>query len=154
MKIINKISDMHDYIKKIKRNKRNIIGFVPTMGALHDGHLSLVIAASRECNKIIVSIFVNPLQFGQNEDFSKYPRDIKKDIKLLRSIKKVNCVFIPDTDEMYPPDFATFIQLENEMPKVLCGISRPTHFKGVTTIVGKKKNIVKTNKIYLSQKDI
>lgn len=154
MKIINKISDMHDYIDKIKRNKKNIIGFVPTMGALHEGHLSLIFAAANECNKIIVSLFVNPIQFGQNEDFNKYPRNIKKDIKLLRSIKKVHYVFIPDINEMYPSEYATFIQVENEMPKVLCGISRPTHFKGVTTIVGKLLNIVKPDKLYLGQKDM
>jgi len=145
---------MHKYIEKIKRNKKNVIGFVPTMGALHDGHLSLIIKASDECNKVIVSIFVNPIQFGQNEDFNKYPRNIKKDLKLLRATKKVNCVFIPDKDEMYPSDFTTFIQLENEMPKVLCGISRPNHFKGVTTVVGKLLNIVKPDKLYLGQKDM
>ncbi|MCX8093886.1 MAG: pantoate--beta-alanine ligase [Candidatus Goldbacteria bacterium] len=154
MKIINSISDMHDYIDKIKRNKKNIIGFIPTMGALHDGHLSLIHAAAKDCNKIVVSIFVNPIQFGPSEDFNKYPRDIKKDTKLLRSIKKVNCVFIPDVNEMYPPDYATYVQLENEMPKVLCGISRPTHFKGVTTVVCKLLNIVKPDKLYLGQKDM
>lgn len=154
MKIINKISDMHYYIDKIKRNKKNIIGFVPTMGALHEGHLSLIFSASNECNKIIVSIFVNPVQFGQNEDFEKYPRDLKRDLKLLRNTKKVNCVFIPEVNEMYPSDYATYIQLENEMPKVLCGVSRPTHFKGVTTIVGKFLNIIKPDKLYLGQKDM
>lgn len=154
MKIINKISQMHEYTDKIKRNKKNVIGFVPTMGALHEGHLSLIFAAANECNKIIVSIFVNPIQFGQNEDFNKYPRNIKKDIKLLRSIKKVNCVFIPEINEMYPSGYATFIQVENAMPKILCGISRPTHFKGVTTVVGKLLNIVKPDKLYLGQKDM
>lgn len=154
MKIITNILNMHNYIDKIKRNKKNIIGFVPTMGALHDGHLSLIYAAANECNKIVVSIFVNPLQFGPGEDFNKYPRDIKRDIKLLRSTKKVNCVFIPEVNEMYPPGYATYVQLENEMPKVLCGIRRPTHFKGVTTIVCKLLNIVKPNKLYLGQKDM
>ncbi|MCX7698402.1 MAG: pantoate--beta-alanine ligase [Candidatus Goldbacteria bacterium] len=154
MKIINNISNMHDYIDKIKRNKKNIIGFIPTMGALHDGHLSLIHTAAKDCNKIIVSIFVNPIQFGPGEDYNKYPRDIKKDTKLLCSIKKVNCVFIPDVNEMYPPDYATYVQLENEMPKVLCGISRPTHFKGVTTVVCKLLNIVKPDKLYLGQKDM
>jgi pantoate--beta-alanine ligase len=145
---------MHNYIDKIKRNKKNIIGFVPTMGALHDGHLSLIYAAANECNKIIVSIFVNPKQFGPGEDFNKYPRDIKKDIKLLRTTKKVNCIFIPEVNEMYPSDYGTYVQLENEMPKVLCGVSRPNHFKGVTTIVSKLLNIVKPDKLYLGQKDM
>lgn len=154
MKIINKIEEMHNYIDKIKRNKKNIIGFVPTMGALHDGHLSLVNIAAEQCNKVVVSIFVNPIQFGQNEDFNKYPRNTKKDIKLLRTTKKVNCVFMPEADEMYSSDFATFVQLENQMPKVLCGITRPTHFKGVTTVVCKLLNIVKPDKLYLGQKDM
>ncbi len=154
MKIINKISDMHNYTDKIKRNKKNVIGFIPTMGALHAGHLSLISASVNACNKVIVSIFINPLQFGQNEDLGKYPRDIKKDLKLLNGTKKVNCVFVPEADEMYPPDYATFINLENEMPKVLCGISRPTHFKGVTTVICKLLNIIKPDKLYLGQKDI
>jgi pantoate--beta-alanine ligase len=145
---------MLNYIDKIKRNKKNVIGFIPTMGALHDGHLSLVSSSTNDCNKVIVSIFINPIQFGQNEDFGKYPRDIKKDLKLLKETKRVNCVFTPQTDEMYPSDYATFINLENEMPKVLCGISRPTHFKGVTTIIGKLLNIVKPDKLYLGQKDM
>ena len=101
-----------------------------------------------------MSIFVNPLQFGPNEDFNKYPRNTKKDIKLLRTTKKVNCVFMPEADEMYSSDFATFVQLENQMPKVLCGITRPTHFKGVTTVVCKLLNIVKPDKLYLGQKDM
>jgi len=145
---------MHNYTDKIKRNKKNVIGFIPTMGALHAGHLSLISASVNACNKVIVSIFINPLQFGQNEDLGKYPRDIKKDLKLLKGTKKVNCVFVPEADEMYPPDYATFINLENEMPKVLCGISRPTHFKGVTTVICKLLNIIKPDKLYLGQKDI
>lgn len=153
MKIITSITEMHNYIKKLK--KRGVkMGFVPTMGYFHEGHLSLVKKANEENQKVVVSIFVNPIQFGPAEDFSRYPRDIKRDLKMLKELKCVDCVFMPDEKEMYKEGFATYVELENNMPKVLCGISRPAHFKGVTTVVAKLLNIVQPDKLYLGQKDM
>ena len=152
MKIINNISDMYEYSAKLKK-RGHTAGFVPTMGALHDGHLSLVDRAALENKKVIVSIFVNPAQFGPGEDFDRYPRPVKKDLKMLKDTRKVDCVFTPDKDSMYPPGSATFVSLENEMTNVLCGASRPGHFKGVTTVVAELLNIVKPDRIYLGQKD-
>ncbi|MBN2754056.1 MAG: pantoate--beta-alanine ligase [Candidatus Goldbacteria bacterium] len=157
MKIIRNISEMQKYSDAIKRAARktpHVIGFVPTMGYLHEGHLSLVKAAVKECTKVVVSIFVNPAQFGPNEDFAKYPRDEERDLSLLEEIKGVDCVFIPLADEMYPEGYATYLSVENEMAKVLCGLSRPGHFKGVTTVVAKLINAVKPDKMYLGHKDM
>lgn len=153
MKIITDIKAMHEYIRKIK--KRGIsIGFVPTMGYFHEGHMSLMKKSAEENKKTIVSIFVNPIQFGPNEDFKKYPRDIKRDLKMLKELKCIDCVFIPEETQMYKEKFATYVELENNMPKVLCGISRPSHFKGVTTVVAKLLNIIKPDRLYLGQKDM
>src|ERR1035437_4714248 len=152
MKIIKEISEMHEYTAKLKKRGHST-GFVPTMGALHEGHLSLVDRESAENNKIIVSIFVNPTQFGPGEDFDKYPRPLKKDLKMLKETRKVDCVFTPDRDMMYPPGAASYVALENEMANVLCGASRPGHFKGVTPVVAELLNIVKPDRLYLGQKD-
>ncbi len=152
MKIIGTLSEMHEYTAKLKK-RSHTIGFVPTMGALHEGHMSLVEAADKQNEKVIVSIYVNPSQFGAGEDFEKYPRPIKKDLKMLKASKKVDCVFTPDNAMMYPEGYATYVALENEMTKCLCGITRPEHFKGVTTIVTKLLNIVKPDRLYLGQKD-
>ncbi|PKL91592.1 MAG: pantoate--beta-alanine ligase [Candidatus Goldiibacteriota bacterium HGW-Goldbacteria-1] len=157
MKIIRNINEMQKYSDSIRRAARktpHVIGFVPTMGYLHEGHLSLVKAAAKESTKVVVSIFVNPAQFGPNEDFSKYPRDEERDLSLLEEIKEVDCVFIPSADEMYPEGYATYLNVENEMTKVLCGLSRPGHFKGVTTVVAKLINAVKPDKMFLGHKDM
>lgn len=157
MKIIRNINEMQKYSDSIRRAARktpHVIGFVPTMGYLHEGHLSLVKAAAKESTKVVVSIFVNPAQFGPNEDFSKYPRDEERDLSLLEEIKEVDCVFIPSADEMYPEGYATYLNVENEMTKVLCGFSRPGHFKGVTTVVAKLINAVKPDKMFLGHKDM
>jgi len=151
MKVINNIPEMHEYIAKLK--KRHTIGFVPTMGALHEGHISLVSAAAKENDRVIVSIYVNPAQFAAGEDLEKYPRPIKKDMKMLKATKSVDCLFTPDNSMMYPEGYATYVELENDMPKCLCGISRPTHFKGVTTVVSKFLNIIRPDRIYMGQKD-
>jgi pantoate--beta-alanine ligase len=153
MKVISSIQEMHDYVNKLKRRKHTI-GFAPTMGALHEGHLSLMSAAKEGNTKVIASIFVNPTQFAAGEDFEKYPRDVKKDLKLLKSTKKVDCVFTPDVKEIYPTGYAGYVTLENEMTKVLCGATRPGHFKGVTTVVAMFLNIVKPDRLYLGQKDL
>ncbi len=148
---------MREYVQKLKKTARknpNIIGFVPTMGALHQGHISLVEAASKECNRVIVSIFVNPAQFGPGEDFEKYPRDLKKDIKMLKETKRVAAVFTPDASEIYPEGHSSYLQVESGLTKVLCGASRPGHFKGVTTVVAKLLNVVSPHRFYLGQKDL
>jgi pantoate--beta-alanine ligase len=127
------------------------IGFIPTMGYLHEGHISLVKAAEKECDIIIVSIYVNPSQFGPNEDFSSYPRDLERDLSLLSQCK-VNYVFCPLDSDMYPKDYHTWINVD-ELSNVLCGKSRPGHFKGVTTIVAKLMNLVNPTYMYMGLKD-
>ncbi|MEI7641027.1 MAG: pantoate--beta-alanine ligase [bacterium] len=152
MKILKTIAEMNEYVRKNKKRGHSL-GFVPTMGCLHDGHLSLVNAAKEECAKVVVSIFVNPIQFGANEDFDKYPRVYKKDIRQLKGTKKVDCLFMPEKDELLPEGFAAAVTVDNELQSVLCGQSRPGHFKGVTTIVAKLLNIVRPEKLFLGQKD-
>lgn len=157
MKVFAKISEMRQYVQRLKKNARKTpakIGFVPTMGALHQGHISLVEAAAKECSRVIVSIFVNPAQFGPGEDFEKYPRDHKKDIKMLKETKKVSVVFTPDVAEIYPEGHAAYTSIESDITKVLCGASREGHFKGVTTVVAKLLNVVSPDRIYLGQKDL
>ncbi len=127
------------------------IGLVPTMGALHEGHLSLVRAARARCGIVVVSIFVNPTQFGPNEDFSKYPRTFERDCKLLEA-ERVDFVFAPGVDEMYPRDTTTWVSVEGLSEK-LCGRSRPGHFRGVTTIVAKLFHIVTPDYAFFGQKD-
>jgi pantoate--beta-alanine ligase len=126
-------------------------GFVPTMGYLHEGHLSLVRAAKAENDKTAVSIFVNPTQFAPTEDLSTYPRDLQRDLSLLEQ-EGVDLVFIPDDATMYPPDFQTEIIIK-KVTKPLEGASRPTHFLGVATVVAKLFNIVQPHKAYFGQKD-
>jgi len=127
------------------------IGLVPTMGALHDGHLSLVRRCREENDVAVVSIFVNPIQFGPNEDFKRYPRPARKDAMLCRK-EGVNYIFYPSAQAMYPPDFKTGVSVR-ELGKGLCGASRPGHFDGVTTVVAKLFNIVKPDNAYFGQKD-
>jgi pantoate--beta-alanine ligase len=127
------------------------IGFVPTMGALHEGHLSLVRHARQENDIVVVSIFVNPTQFGPSEDFNRYPRDIEGDTeKLLK--EEVDILFMPDITTMYPEGFSTYVEVEKISEK-LCGAFRPGHFKGVATVVTKLFNIVKPKRAYFGQKD-
>ena len=133
------------------RKKGLSIGFVPTMGYLHKGHISLVKEAKKRNDIVVVSIFVNPPQFGPREDLKKYPRDIKRDLKLL-SRYKVNAVFAPAAKEMYPDGYRTGVEVKGLSDK-LCGASRPGHFKGVTTIVAKLFNIVRPNNAYFGEKD-
>lgn len=127
------------------------IGLVPTMGALHEGHLSLVRAARALCGIVVVSIFVNPTQFGPNEDFSKYPRTFERDCKLLEA-ERVDFVFAPSVEEMYPKDATTWVTVEGLSEK-LCGRSRPGHFRGVTTVVAKLFHFVGPDYAYFGQKD-
>ncbi|UXN74164.1 pantoate--beta-alanine ligase [Devosia sp. A8/3-2] len=127
------------------------LGFVPTMGALHAGHISLMELARRHADRTIASIFVNPLQFGPNEDLSKYPRPIEKDLALLEAAG-VDAVFLPPVHELYPPDASTFVT-EDSVSSHLCGAVRPGHFRGVTTVVLKLFNIVAPDLAVFGQKD-
>ncbi|GAB4543712.1 MAG: pantoate--beta-alanine ligase [Anaerolineales bacterium] len=127
------------------------LGFVPTMGALHEGHLSLVRRAKAECDRVAVSIFVNPTQFGANEDLAKYPRDVARDLALLEPLG-VDLVWTPSNEMMYPPNYQTWVQVE-ALTQVLEGAMRPTHFRGVTTVVTKLFNVVQPQRAYFGQKD-
>ncbi|MBN1404947.1 MAG: pantoate--beta-alanine ligase, partial [Candidatus Omnitrophica bacterium] len=150
MQLVKNIDLLKKQIRKIKLSKKTI-GFVPTMGYLHDGHLSLIKQASKECDIVVVSIFVNPTQFGPNEDLSRYPRDLKRDLNLLRK-ENTDIVFIPNTAIMYPDGFKTYVNVEG-LGEVLCGVSRPSHFKGVATVVAKLFNLVEPDAAYFGQKD-
>jgi len=136
-------------IKARKKSKR--IGFVPTMGVLHKGHLSLIKAARKECSFVAVSIFVNPIQFGPKEDFRSYPRNFKKD-KMLLEYEGVDLVFYPTISVMYRKDFSVYVE-EVSLSRYLCGKSRPGHFKGVCTVVTKLFNIIQPDIAYFGQKD-
>ncbi len=148
--VISSISKMKDFSKKVMTAQKSI-GFVPTMGYLHDGHLSLIKRARSENDIVVVSIFVNPLQFAPNEDFNTYPRDFEKD-RILCEQNGVDVIFHPSYEDMYPQNYQTFVEVTS-LSKPLEGTSRPTHFKGVTTIVLKLFNIVKPTRAYFGKKD-
>lgn len=150
MKIIRKIKGLRQEIKKIKSAGKSI-GFVPTMGALHQGHVSLIRRARRECNKVVVSIFVNPTQFSPKEDYKRYPRNLKKDAQICRK-DGVDIIFCPQTAEMYPQGFKSYVSVSG-LSDCLCGKSRPGHFKGVATVVAKLFNLTAPDKAYFGQKD-
>ncbi|WGS64032.1 pantoate--beta-alanine ligase [Marinitoga aeolica] len=150
MELITSISKMKDIRNKIIKEGKSI-GFVPTMGYLHKGHLSLVEQARKDNDIVVVSIFVNPTQFGPNEDFDRYPRDLNRDMELLKPYN-VDYIFHPDVNDMYSKTHSTYVE-EIKLTKVLCGKSRPGHFKGVTTIVTKLFNIVRPTRAYFGQKD-
>lgn len=150
MEVIKSARTMQRHAAELRqRDKR--IGFVPTMGFLHAGHLSLVDAARPNCDVLVMSIYVNPTQFGENEDFDAYPRDFDRDFQLARE-QGVDTLFYPDTAELYPENHATTVQVE-ELSAKLCGQSRPTHFRGVTTIVAKLFHIVQPDLAVFGQKD-
>ncbi len=150
MKVIKSIAEMRAWSRSIKKTGETI-GFVPTMGFLHEGHLRLIREARKKAQKTVVSIYVNPTQFGPNEDFEKYPRDFERDERLCQT-EGVDVVFYPTDQEMYSPLHKTFVVTE-ELSQILCGRSRPTHFKGVTTIVAKLFNIVQPDFAVFGQKD-
>ena len=150
MEIVKEISKMKEISKFWKRQGYKI-AFVPTMGFLHGAHLALVKKAKELGDKTVVSIFVNPLQFGPKEDFREYPRDLERDLALLEK-EKVDAVFIPETEEMYPPDFQTYVEV-TKLTTGLCGAFRPGHFKGVTTVVLKLFNIINPDIAIFGEKD-
>ncbi len=138
-------------IRALRQKLSGTVGFVPTMGYLHEGHLALVKQARVENSAVIVSIYVNPAQFGPREDFGAYPRDLNRDLELLRG-ERVDIVFVPSDDEMYPPEFSSWVDVE-KVTERLEGASRPGHFRGVATVVTKLFNIVQPSRAYFGQKD-
>ncbi|MBF0413426.1 MAG: pantoate--beta-alanine ligase [Desulfamplus sp.] len=150
MEIFKTSSDMRAWSDAMHR-RGETISFVPTMGYLHEGHLSLMEQGINLCSSLVVSIFVNPTQFGANEDLDGYPTNIKRDIQLIES-KGARVLFLPDRKEMYPENYQTYINLEH-LPKHLCGLSRPVHFRGVATIVAKLFNIIKPDAAIFGAKD-
>lgn len=150
MKVIKNAITLQKICLRLRRQGFKI-GFVPTMGALHEGHLSLIRQARKENDYLIVSIFVNPTQFGPKEDFKRYPRPIKKDLALCRK-EGVDFVFLPKTEDIYPKGYTTYVTVEG-LSSLLCGRFRPGHFRGVATIVTKLFNIVQPTISYFGQKD-
>ncbi|HSV33374.1 MAG TPA: pantoate--beta-alanine ligase [Pyrinomonadaceae bacterium] len=151
MEIINRRKRMMSVARRLRREENRTIGFVPTMGALHNGHLSLIHEARALCDVVVVSVFVNPAQFGPKEDFKAYPRDLPRDAALLAEYN-VDYVFAPAVEEMYPPGFSTYITVEGLTDK-LEGAARPGHFRGVTTVVAILLNIVRPDFAFFGQKD-
>ena len=150
MEIIRRIPQMKSLARKLRAEGKKI-GFVPTMGALHTGHLSLMQRARQSSDIVVVSIFVNPIQFGANEDFDKYPRDLATDAELCAT-RGVDYIFAPMIDEVYTEDFVTYVVVEGLSDK-LCGASREGHFRGVTTIVTKLLNIIHPHFAFFGRKD-
>ena len=150
MDVVSSIQEMEKVSIEL-RNRESVIGFVPTMGYLHEGHLSLIDLVREKSDFIILSIFVNPIQFGVGEDLDRYPRDLEHDLSLCRE-RGVNCVFVPTVDQMYPEDASTYVS-EESIGTGLCGQTRPTHFRGVTTICAKLFNICRPNFVAFGQKD-
>ena len=138
-------------IRALRQKLSGTVGFVPTLGFLHEGHLALVKQARVENSAVIVSIYVNPAQFGPREDFRAYPRDLNRDLALLRG-EEVDIVFVPSDDEMYPSEFSSWVDVE-KVTERLEGVSRPGHFRGVATVVAKLFNIVQPSRAYFGQKD-
>lgn len=151
MSLITNNKALINALKEAKDNKQTI-GFVPTMGYLHEGHQSLIKKAVEENDIVVVSIFVNPTQFAPNEDFDSYPRDIERDYKMAREAG-ADIVYHPDIEDIYPNGASTFVEVEGDLTKKLCGASRPSHFKGVTTVVHILFNIVMPDRAYFGQKD-
>ena len=150
MQTIQSVNEMQSHAIGLRSSGR-LIGLVPTMGSLHEGHLSLIDIAKEKSDKVIVSIFVNPTQFGPSEDYEKYPRMLDEDIEKCRE-RGADIVFNPSVDEMYPSGFSTFVT-EEQISSGLCGVSRPHHFRGVTTVCLKLFNITRPDLVVLGQKD-
>jgi pantoate--beta-alanine ligase len=150
MVVFQKNDEIKSFVDGLKKTGRTV-GFVPTMGYLHEGHLALVREAKQTCQAVIVSIFVNPTQFGPQDDFDCYPRDSERDLRMLEE-EGVEAVFLPPVSEIYPQRYVTFVTLKG-LTDCLCGRSRPGHFDGVATVVTKLFNIVRPDKAFFGQKD-
>lgn len=151
MIIAETINEVREQVKEWKKQGLTV-GLVPTMGALHEGHASLVAMAGKQCDRVVTSVFVNPTQFAAGEDLESYPRDFERDCRILKE-QGCHMVFHPQVPEMYPDGFATYVDIESEMTKQLCGKSRSTHFKGVCTVVSKLFLIVAPDRAYFGEKD-
>jgi pantoate--beta-alanine ligase len=148
--VLGTISAARDWVQN-ERSAGNTIGLVPTMGAFHEGHLSLFRRARERCDRVVVSVFVNPLQFGPGEDFERYPREFSRDLALAEK-ERVEALFHPEAREMYPAPQAITVQ-PGRLGEVLCGRSRPGHFAGVATVVAKLLNILQPDRVFFGQKD-
>lgn len=151
MKIVKTKAELKTALSELRRGHKTV-GFVPTMGFLHEGHISLVSRARAENEVVVVSIFVNPTQFGPNEDFESYPRDLERDSELVKSAG-CDLVFAPEPEEMYPKPYMTYVDVTGGLTDKLCGASRPGHFQGVATVVTKLFNLVNPTRAYFGQKD-
>ncbi|MCR6546452.1 pantoate--beta-alanine ligase [Dehalobacterium formicoaceticum] len=151
MSIIKTTADLQDWFQQADRRNKTL-GFVPTMGYLHEGHLSLIRAAKDQNDLVAVSIFVNPTQFAPGEDYESYPRDTDRDYQLAMEAG-ADVVFVPAVEEIYPPGASTEVTVTGGITRKLCGISRPTHFQGVTRVVNILFNIMQPNRAYFGQKD-
>ena len=151
MKLVHTVAELREELAQAKAHGLTI-GLVPTMGALHEGHASLIAAANKENDFVVVSVFVNPTQFGPNEDLDAYPRTLEADCKLAEKMG-ANVVFAPSPKEMYPSSDDTWVEVTGDITKVLCGRTRPIHFRGVTTVVTKLFNLAQPDRAYFGQKD-
>ena len=151
MKLVHTVAELRDEVTAAK-DQGLTIGLVPTMGALHEGHASLIAAANKENDFVVVSVFVNPTQFSPNEDLDAYPRTLEADCKLAEKMG-ANVVFAPSPKEMYPSADDTWVEVTGDITKVLCGRTRPIHFRGVTTVVTKLFNLAQPDRAYFGQKD-
>jgi pantoate--beta-alanine ligase len=153
VKTVRTIQELRDAIREYRQSPSvKKVGLVPTMGFLHEGHVSLMARAREECGLVVLSIFVNPLQFGPNEDFERYPRDEHKDLAIAEQAG-VDIVFVPSVEEMYPTPMQATVTMTGDITKVLCGASRPGHFDGVATVVSKLFHIAQPDKAYFGLKD-
>ena len=151
LKVMTTVAEVQSYSKEMKAAGKRI-GLCPTMGALHEGHMTLCRAARASCDVVIASVFVNPVQFGPNEDYEKYPRQFAADCEKLEA-EGVDAVFHPAPEEMYPAGYGTYVNVESDITKVLCGARRPGHFRGVATVVTKLMNLTRADRAFFGQKD-
>jgi pantoate--beta-alanine ligase len=150
MRIIASIAEMRRIVVE-RRSAGEVVGLVPTMGFFHQGHISLMRAAREECGYVVVSLFVNPTQFGPGEDLEDYPRDLSRDVEMASEVG-VDCIFHPRAEDMYPQPYLTYVMVE-EITDRLCGAARPGHFRGVATVVAKLFNIIPAHRAYFGLKD-
>lgn len=151
MKVCKTVAEVKAFVKAVKKAGKTI-GLVPTMGSLHNGHLTLMRTAKETCDVVIASVFVNPTQFGPNEDFDAYPREFASDCEKLDSVG-VDAVFHPEPAEMYPKNYTAYVTVDGDITNKLCGARRPGHFRGVATVLTKLFNITEADKAFFGQKD-